>query len=204
MYGDIENAIDCEVAEFLRGYTHPIVLFELFKNILGQVNTFRINVGKGIFSKSFFNPRLSKLLQLDQGVTQERFIFNRLSSEYKYAKSLNYLAYDVETAAGLKDSKLPHFKPQNLLEVVFQETERYVSLIKDQYETLNVGFKDYLDVKNLQVSYKLQRRIFWLTVFLLLIAMIQMLPEKKKVDVFSKIWPDSIKNNVIIEGAHEK
>jgi hypothetical protein len=187
IYGDVENAINCETADFLHGYTHPIILSELFKKILNQVNIFRISIGKGIFSKSFFNPKLSKLLQLDQGVTQERFVFNRLSSEYRYMKSLNYLARNAETAAGLKDSKLPHFKSQDLLEALFQEMERYLSLIKDQYETLNTGFKDYLDVKNLQVSYKLQRRIFWLTVFLLLIAIIQMLPEKKKENMFLKI-----------------
>lgn len=191
IYGDIENAIDYEVSDFLRGYTHPIVLLELFKRILCQVNIFRINIGKGIFSKFIFSPRLSKLLQLDQIITQERFVFNRLLSDFNYIKSLNHFTYDIVIATSLKDNKLPIFLPKKLLEALLKEIEIYTSLIKDQYDTLNIGFKDYLAVKNLQVSYKLQNKILLLTVFLLFIGI---LPESSKqhivqviLEVFNRI-----------------
>jgi len=183
-FGDIENAIDYEVSDFLRGYTHPIVLLELFKRILNQVNTFRINIGKGIFYKFIFKSRLSKLLQLDQIVTQERFVFNRLLSDYNYVKSLGHLGYDIVTATSLKDSKLPNFTPKKLFESLLKEIDIYISLTKDQYDTLNTGFKDYLAVKNLQASYKLQRIILWLTFLLLFIGI---LPESSKQYIFQLI-----------------
>jgi hypothetical protein len=179
-FGDIENAIDYEVSDFLRGYVHPIVLLELFKRILNQVNAFRITIGKRIFSKSILRPRLSRLLKLDQIVTEERFIFNRLLSDYNHIKSFGHLGYDVTPAASLKDNSFPSIESKKLFDSLLKEIDIYISLTKEQYDTLNTGFKDYLSVKNLQVSYKLQSRIFWLTILLLFIGIVQLFPEVKQ------------------------
>jgi hypothetical protein len=192
MYGDIKNAIDCEVADFLNGYVHPIVLFEVFRKVLNQVNMFRINIGKCISLKVIFKPHLSKLLNIDQGMTQERFVFNRLVSDYQYIKSLNYFKHNISKALSLKDDKFPKFPQEELLKALLKGIDRNVALVKDQYNTLDKGFKDYVATKNLQANYKLQKRIFWLTIILLFLSLIQALPDDAKKSIFSKLFNKAI------------
>jgi len=176
-FESLQTALRYEARDFLQGYIYGISLQELCERMMSNVAKYRITTGKGLFSNRFSFRRFTKLLKLDEGISREIFLINRLILEYEHVKNSKWWDFSRSEAEQLANSK---FKLSNYF---LNSIDYHFNLIKNQYNTTSEDLKRYLSGINIKTSYKLQRNILWLTVILVIGLLLQIYissPEKWK------------------------
>lgn len=180
--GSIKGAIEEKASSFSLGYTNSIILLELCKKTMKQVLKLRSIIGKSIFSKRFSPRRFTRLLNLSENIDREIFILNRLFSEYEYIKS-NPKMWKYEQLDMINIEKLNLKLPDCLLNSI----DHYINLIKKQYDVTNDTFKNCLSGLSSKISYSLQERILWLTLFLVIGLLFQLIPQETRFKIWVKL-----------------
>jgi len=186
MHSSIESAIYDEAFYFLQGYANSIVLFELCNKMMDRVGKLRVATGENIFLKRFSPGRFTRLLRLNESIDREIFVLDRLVSEYEHIRKneLEIWKHDQIDAVQLSKSQ------KKLSDCFLNSIDAYIGLIKKQYDTTQDTFKNYLSGLNLGISYRLQRRILFLTVILVIGLLAQIflaLPQEIRLKIWIKL-----------------
>ena len=183
IYSSTQGGIYLLTLDFLRGYTNSIGLFELCNKTMRHVGELRLTIGKSLFLNRFFPGRFRTLLRLSESIDREIFVLNRLVSEYEDIRKNRIVLWKCNQLDAVQLSKLQ----KKLSECFLDSIDRQIDLIKKQYETTNETFKNYLSGLNSKVTYKLQRKVFLLTLILVAGVLVQIFLALPK-EIQSKIW----------------
>jgi len=113
-----------------------------------------------------------RMLSLQGGIEKDKFIFDRLQVEFEPDDSLH--RHDTRwtkffPVITLKQSER---QPSSLLDNLIRYIKDYEQLLNKQFTLLQNSVSEYLTMRNMEVSYKLQRNMWILTIIMAILTIL--------------------------------
>lgn len=112
------------------------------------------------------------MLSLQGGIEKDKFIFDRLQVEFEPDDSLH--RHDTRWTKFLPviTVKQSERQPSSLLDNLIRYIKDYEQLLSKQFTLLQNSVSEYLTMCNMEVSYKLQRNMWILTIIMAILTII--------------------------------
>lgn len=151
--------------DFLTTYQSVNSVIDYYFN---KIENFRVNIFNELFKKTNrLTNQSNKVIELKFAHT----IFQRFSQEF----SNDIWNFNSKDSLIGECQKMLNEKTFNY---ELQQQENYKELItklNSNFDLLNIGIKDYLEVKNIYVMSKLQNKMFWLSIIVLFTSIVSIL-----------------------------
>lgn len=147
-----------------------------------RIMAIRNNVNPMLLKKHIFFNNLNKGFKIFNSISYFGFSLERITKEIDNIKFLFHHFADLEnikTKIRDKDYLLSD-ELINRYNYLLKENSDYLGLIKS-------NFQDFISFKTLRYNYKMQFRIFWLTVCIILLSVILLIPEDIRTNLIHRI-----------------
>jgi hypothetical protein len=107
---------------------------------------------------------LNKHIKLNNIIKRESMLLDRIAMEFE--QRTNYIRYEMEPVQDMKETKtIPDGKQGgNLRDIMIESVKFDIGLLKKHLSLITTSFSEYLAARNMQVTYRLQRSIWGLTI----------------------------------------
>lgn len=148
-------------AQALNGIIAPHVLLDLLDEIDLEFRTLRRQVYRRLATNGYFRSFRREIATIRR-LAQESFLIDRLAVEFR--DNEKFLKREAGEFSDLSNQELKDSSPRRLVDDLFETIKWRIGLIQTHMQLVNKAFSDRLGVLNMEVTYRLQRRILWLTI----------------------------------------
>ena len=192
---DIYHKIIHEKEYYIEALTPILIIQELLQCILREnVSMIKLLLNRVSIKAAFFKRHtFKKLILLKQKTNGLYLLFKRIKLEFKAdwikirAKNSG-LPILVNNRNIVKQSNESDF-----LTSVIEQVKYEIELAQENLEFINTAVNELLQAETIESNYKVQRGMFWLTIVMILLAVITALPEKMREEAFSYLYKLFIK-----------
>jgi len=107
---------------------------------------------------------LNKYIKLNNIIKRESMLLDRITMEFEQQTRL--IRYEMTPVEDMKEIKATSDGKQggNLKDIMIESVKFNIELLKKPLSLITTSFAEYLAARNMEVMYRLQRSIFWLTI----------------------------------------
>lgn len=163
-----EGAVLFHTEDFLNAMLDSMVLLHFLRIVEQHIASLRQLIFKTIKGKRFWRSSFRQQIRLYDTLAQESLALERIHLEYEHWKP--FIRRDMSEAAGLKmlDAKTE----ENLLDGTLVSINHRIAFLKQHISLIDSTFSKHLTVRNMAAMYRLQRRVFWLSILVAIATLI--------------------------------
>lgn len=152
-----------------------ITVIEFLKTTQRNIEKLRMAVFGSMKLRPFSRYKLNRYIKLNNVVKQESMILERTSMEFN--EQINSIHYKMKTVEDMKVIKInPNVnEDKNLKDVSIKFVKFDINRLKKSLSLVTNSFSEYLSTRNMEVMYRLQLNIFWLTIVVTIATIVGLL-----------------------------
>jgi hypothetical protein len=159
-----EEKVIYGLKELLDAVLPGIVITDLFRDMRQQVEGLRLAVFKRMKAGPGARRRTKSYLELSRALHREALMLDRMKLEFTQEKEAIERELKRETANLKPFSYLDDADEEVTLDSqVLQEIMFMTDILSSHHGLAKRSFEEYLSARNIEVNYRLQSRMFWLT-----------------------------------------
>lgn len=167
-----------------------ILALNSYLSILRQkIMQIRNYVNPILLKKWIVSTRIKKSFRIRNMITNLDYKLERIFKEIDEPTNVFHLFTDLDNIKRKVLEKEYYFKQELLsgYNYLINENKNYLDFIKS-------SFNDFISFRTMHYNYKIQSKIFWLTVLIIIVSVILLFPEKDRIEFFSRII-NYVRNN---------
>ncbi|TVL99484.1 MAG: hypothetical protein CV087_17705 [Candidatus Brocadia sp. WS118] len=187
-YGGEISAIIHNTKYALDAILPCIAVIEFLRTAQRNIEKLRMAVFDSIKLRPFSRYKLNKYIKLNNVVKQESMILERTSMEFN--ERIKYIHYKMKSIEDMKIiKKNPNVNEvENLKDVSIEFVKFDIDRLKKSLSLVTNSFSEFLSTRNMEVMYRLQLNIFWLTIVVTIATIVGLLANWASIKVFLKMF----------------
>ncbi len=165
-----------------------ITVIEFLRTAQRNIEKLRMAVFGSMKHRPFSRYKLNRYIKLNNVIKQESMILERTSMEFN--ERINRIHYEMKTVEDMKIiKKNPNVnEDKNLKDVSIEIVKFDIDRLKKSLSLVTNSFSEYLTARNMEVMYRLQLNIFWLTIVVTIATIVGLLANWASIKVFLKMF----------------
>jgi len=167
-YGSIDGAVIMQSRNLITEYIRSFAFIDLLNHYINKEKNLNISIENIIGKKPKKN--FKNIIKLQQDIFRNTMKMEKVINEYEglISRLPNYWKKDQFELFDLR-------KEKNLADFLLEHIDFKKNLLQNPYKLINSHADRFLESKNIQVNYSLQRSFRILSAILLIVAMLQIL-----------------------------
>jgi hypothetical protein len=186
------SAIKHDVSYTLDAILACVAIDEFLRSAQRNVETLRQDIyGK---MRNRFLPlfKMNRLVRLNNIVKQESMILERIAMEFE--QEWKFIHHEMEPIKALNaiENHTKGREVRNLRDLMMESIRFRINLIRKHFSLVANSFSEYVALRNMEATYRLQRSIFWLTIIVAVATVIGLAANWSTILTFSETVVRSI------------
>lgn len=173
--GSFEGALCTDKRDFFVGNFKAIALLNIVHKTWDTLNKFRYSLSL-ISREKLSIKAFQSLMKLHNEVSQEHFFLNRLQSEFLLmTDNLHWWNRDSIDFRLIKDISKPENERHDIIQDQLERLKKQFQYLESQHNVLQESIKQYLAGQSINMNYKLQTLIIFISVLAVILTLCNIL-----------------------------
>lgn len=182
-------AVTHDIAEWLNALLPLFVILEYLESVQDNIEKLRQETFRKMKPGLHLAKRMNRYIRLSDAIQRESMLLERIALEYEQDRiNIERSVTRAFSELTISDTHIADKVGATLSERLLKSVDYYLDFLKKNLGFVTNSFSQYLSTRNMKVMYQLQRRMFWLTVFVVIATVITLIPIIKPNIPLLKKW----------------